>query len=127
MRYLYSICDRLALLPRSLAIPLPYDPTGHPLCHGVSADVWKGQSQDREVAAKVLRVYSRKDLGEITRVGRWPCSWLVICINDWLYLVEVLQGSCSVEGAPSPKRAPPIRRDDDRESARNGIGVDDER
>ena len=80
--YLYKICGRLALLPKSLVIPLHYDPTGYPLCHGGSADVWKGHYLDREVAAKVLRVYSRNDLGGITRVGRRSRPWLIMHINN---------------------------------------------
>lgn len=114
VRYLYKICGRLALLPKSLAIPLDYDPTEHPLCCGGSADVWKGQSHDREVAAKVLRVYSRNDRGEITRVGRWLCPWLGKCTDDRLYRVAVLQGGCGLEGPPPSERAPAVRRDGDR-------------
>lgn len=71
MRCLYRICGRQALLPKSLAISPRYDPTKHPLHYGGSADVWKGQCLGREVAVKVLRVYSAGDLGQITRVGSW--------------------------------------------------------
>ena len=64
----YKICGRQALLPRSLAIPLCYDPTGDPLCHGGFADVWKGRHQDRDVAVKVLRMDSKNNLERTRRV-----------------------------------------------------------
>ena len=74
VRYLYRVCCRHALLPKSLAVPLRYDQTELPLRHGGSADIWKGQCLGREVAAKVLKVCSAHDLGQITRVGFWWCS-----------------------------------------------------
>ena len=82
MRYLCGICNREALLPKSLAIPLRFDPTEHPLRHGKSADVWRDQYHDREIAAKVLRVYSGSNLEEITRVGRWLHFWLTVRTNN---------------------------------------------
>jgi len=57
------------MLPKSLAIPLCYDPMATPQCHGGFADVWKGQYNGREVAAKALRVYSTSDFGRIRKVG----------------------------------------------------------
>lgn len=71
--YLYAVYDQQALLPRSLQVPLCYDTKGYPLGHGGSADVWKGRHLGQEVAAKVLRVYSKNDLKPIERVGRWLC------------------------------------------------------
>lgn len=41
-----------------------------PLCGGGYANIWKGQYQGREVAAKVLRVFSKNDLARVKRVGR---------------------------------------------------------
>ncbi|KAF9645424.1 kinase-like protein [Thelephora ganbajun] len=52
----YDICDRQAVVPRPLAIPLCYDETEVPVCSGDVAEVWKGQHHGREVAAKVLRL-----------------------------------------------------------------------
>ena len=69
MRSLYKICGRQALLPRSLPIPLSYDPTATPQCYGGFADVWKGQHNGQVVAAKALRVYQTSDLDRIRRVG----------------------------------------------------------
>ena len=70
LRTLYRICGRQALLPKSLTIPLCYDPTESPLCYGGFADVWKGQRHGRDVAAKVLRVYLKDGFEKIRRVGR---------------------------------------------------------
>jgi len=69
LRYLCKICGLYALLPRSLTIPLSYDPTDNPLHHGGLTDVWKGRHQGREVAAKVLRLYSVSDLERTRKVG----------------------------------------------------------
>ena len=69
MRAVYRICGHQALLPRSLAIPLCYDPKEVPLFHGSFSDVWKGRYQGRDVAAKVLRIGTRNDLERIKRVG----------------------------------------------------------
>ena len=52
-------------------IPLCHNPEENPLCHGEFTDVWKGQHQGRDVAAKVLRVCTIDDLEKIKRVGRW--------------------------------------------------------
>ena len=50
-------------------IPLCYDPTEIPLCHDEFGDVWKGQRDGMEVAAKVLRVYPMSDTKRTTKVG----------------------------------------------------------
>ena len=69
LRYLNEICGRKALIPRSLKIEVDYDRMECPLHHGSFADVWKGQYGDREVAVRVMGVYSTSDWGEIRRVG----------------------------------------------------------
>ena len=123
--YLYYICEDQALLPRSLEIPLCYDPTKYPLCSGVFSDVWKGQCNGQEVAAKVLRLYPNLDLGFVRRVGpRWR-SQFFMCINNQLCHIEILQGGCDMENTPPSECAAAVRRDNDRESVRDGIGVDD--
>ena len=71
--YLYTICGRQALLPRSLEIPLCYDPMENPLCRGGFADVWKGQYHGWGVAAKVLRVYPSTDPAQNRRVSFQWC------------------------------------------------------
>ena len=97
-----------------------------PLCHGGFADVWKGEYRGREVAAKVLRIYSKNDPERIRRVGRWLCFRIVVFINDRPRLVEVLQGGCGLEDPPPPKCTSTARCDDVRGPARDGVGVDGE-
>jgi len=66
---LHSICGRRAILPKSLLISLGYNPMEIPLYHGGFADVWKGTYQGRDVAVKVLRIYSRNDFYLAKRVS----------------------------------------------------------
>ena len=66
---LYRMCGRQVLLPRSLQIPICYDPSDAPLYRGGAADVWKGQYLGRHVAAKVLRVYSTSGIDRIRMVS----------------------------------------------------------
>lgn len=73
---MYTLCGHQALLPRSLKIPLCYDPTEPPLYHGGFTDVWKGRHRGQEVAAKVSRAYNASDLGEIRKVGHGWCPSL---------------------------------------------------
>ena len=87
----------------------------------------KGRHNGQDVAAKGLRLYPKDNFELIKGVGCWPCSWLVICIDKQPRLVEVLQGGCDMEGAPPSELAAALRCDDDRESARGRIGVDDKR
>lgn len=68
LRNLYAVCGHRALLPRSLEIPLCYNPEENPLRHDEFGDVWKGRYNGKEVAAKVLRVYSTSDFKKTTRV-----------------------------------------------------------
>ena len=81
LRTLYRICSHTALLPRSLAIPLCYNPMENPLCRGGFADVWKGKYRGQDIAAKALRVYSKGNFEKIRRVGR-RCSRLVAHIKE---------------------------------------------
>ena len=50
-----------------------------PLYRGGFADVWKGTSQGREVAVKVLRVYSMSDFGRVKRVAN---TLLMSCVDE---------------------------------------------
>jgi len=61
----------MAIVPRSLEIPLCYDPADSPVSHGGFSDVWKGQYNERDVAAKVLRIYTSDDLVWVRRVCCW--------------------------------------------------------
>ena len=69
LNYLRRFCGRQTLLPRSLRIPLCYDPTDSPLYHGELVDVWKGRYQGQEVAAEVLKLWSWNDPGNVRRVS----------------------------------------------------------
>ena len=119
---MYRICGRQALLPRSLKIPLCYDPKVTPLYHGGFADVWKCQYDGREVVAKVLRVYLRDDFRKITRVGY---SRPVARIGGLtVSCIEVLQGGRDMEHPFSSERVAAVGRDDGRGSVRDGVGMD---
>lgn len=50
-------------------IPVCYDHTTYPLYRGGYADVWKGEHCGREVAVKVIRVYSKSNLEKVVGVG----------------------------------------------------------
>ncbi|KAF9644869.1 kinase-like protein [Thelephora ganbajun] len=69
LKALYRTCGRNAILPKSLRIPLCYDRQGIALFQGGFADVWKGKHCGRDVAVKVIRAHSYKDLQRM--VGRF--------------------------------------------------------
>ena len=77
---LRKICGRQGLLPGSVQIPLFYNRRDAPLYCGGYADVWKGQSDGRDVAVKVLRVYLTSDFKKITSVGSRILSG--VFVND---------------------------------------------
>ena len=70
LKPLYRICGLYALLPKSLTIPTCYDRTSIALYRGGYADVWKGEYCGRDVAVKVMRIYSNSDLRKILGVSR---------------------------------------------------------
>jgi hypothetical protein len=116
LRFLYDICGRNALVPRSLVLPFSYDTTGRPLVSSGLADVWKGKYQGREVAVKVSRTSIPRKVS---------CPRLVMCINELTVSdAEVLQGDCGMERPPSSQRVTVVRCYDDRESVRDGIKLD---
>ena len=57
LQVLSKICGRHALLPRSLSIPISWDPAEEPLYRAGCADVWKGISCGQNVAIKIPRLY----------------------------------------------------------------------
>jgi len=69
LKSLYRACGRHALLPTCLKIPVSYDRTGDALYRGGFADVWKGKHCGRDVAVKVIRIYSNADLQKIIGVS----------------------------------------------------------
>ena len=125
LRSSYKICGREALLPKSFPIPLCYDPTDTPQTHGGLADVWEGEHNGQEVAAKALRVYKVDNLERIRKVGgtRLVVFYSKLTVSHTV----VLQRGRDVEDASSPKRVAAVRRDDVRESVsvRDGIRVDE--
>ena len=52
------------------------------MCRGGFADVWKGQYCGEGVAAKVLRLYPKDDLGKMRSVGGWLRFRLVMSVDD---------------------------------------------
>ena len=69
LRTLCKICGDKALLPRSVQIPLCYNPADPPLYHGGYSEVWKGQHKGCEVAVKVLKVYQTSNFDKIRHVS----------------------------------------------------------
>ena len=97
---LRKICGRHALFPESLKIPFDYDRSRRPTYGGGYGDVWKGESQGREVAVKELKVCP-PDFSKIKSVGRLSLS--TIQIIDFA-IAEVLQRGGHLEGSPPPER-----------------------
>ena len=87
--------------------------------------MWKGQHCGREVAAKVLRVYSKGGFEKPRKVGlRW-LSRLFSGSNDLpVRRVEVLQGGRNMERPAASQRATIVGCDDDGDSICDGVGVD---
>lgn len=124
LRYLYRICGRQALLPKSLPIPLCFNPAGTAQCSGGFADVWKGEYNGKEVAAKGLRIYLTSDLEQIRKAG---CPQLVMFINELTAAyIAVLQGGRDLEDALPSECVATIGCNNDRGSVRDGIGMDEE-
>ena len=105
-------------------IPLCYNPSETPQCHGGFADVWKGQYHSMDVAAKALRVYLTSDFERIRKAG---CPRLLCFKNLTAFRAEVLERSCDMEGPSSPERVAAAGRDHGRDPFRDGIGVDGKR
>jgi len=125
LRTLYRICGHQVLVPTSLEVPLCYDPATTPQCHGGFGDVWKGQHNGQEVAAKALRISLSTDMKSTRKVSS---PRLTVSISEPTELhAEILQGGRALEH-PSPSECvAAIGCDDGRETACNGIGVDAER
>jgi len=90
LEYLRGICGDRALLPRSLEIPLCYDPSRNPVCRGGYSDVWRGQYNGKEVAAKASRVRPTADLEWMKRkFCRDVVKWRVLDHPNVLPLLGV--------------------------------------
>ena len=69
LRRLYRTCGSHGILPKRLKVPACYDHNVYPLYKGGYADVWKGEYCGRDVAVKVIRTYSRRNLKKIIGVS----------------------------------------------------------
>lgn len=97
----------------------------NPQCSGEFSDVWKGNHNGREVAAKVLRVYVTSDLKAIRKVVHPRI--LVIANELTTSCSEVLQGGLGVEESSSSERVTVARRYDGRKTIRDNVRVDEQR
>lgn len=79
---------------------------------GGFADVWKGEHLGRDVAVKVLRMYSNSDLQKVVGVGCWLCSFPCIDVLTES-CIEVLQGGGNMENPSASKRFTSDRSGDD--------------
>ena len=69
VKLLYKTCSHHALLPRALEVLVDYDRTGDALYHGGFGDVWRGEFCGRDVAVKVVRIYSQSELQRVINVS----------------------------------------------------------
>ncbi|KAF9644872.1 kinase-like protein [Thelephora ganbajun] len=90
LRFLCKICGCQSLLPRSLVITASYDRTGVPLGHGGCADVWKGRSQGRDVAIKVLKMYQCSNHEQIRKFCKEVLMWKALRHPNVLPLLGVM-------------------------------------
>ena len=97
-----------------MKIHAEYDRTSDALYGGGSADVWKGIYCGRDVAIKVIRIYSDSDPRKIIGVGYLLCTLSHIDALTGA-CVEVLQGSRNMENPSTSERAAANRSDDDRD------------
>ena len=123
MTTLSRICGHYALLPRSLQITLPNFLSGEPQYRGGYADVWKGEYNSRDVAVKVLRVYSTSDLGKNMTVGIF-CLVRAHIKQLMSTHVDVLQRGRDVESSPPSECAATLGSGNGQSSISDGIGVD---
>ena len=69
LRRLYRTCGSHGILPKRLKIPACYYHNVYPLYRGGYADTWKGEHGGGDVAVKVIRTYSKKNLKKIIGVS----------------------------------------------------------
>ena len=105
-----------------MQIPVCYNGSETPQYFGGFADVWKGSHEGKDVAAKVLRLYTTSDFERARNVGNTQPFVLVKKLIT-LY-AAVLQGGRDMEHTPPSERVAIGRRDDGRKTFRDGLGVD---
>lgn len=89
--------------------------------------MWKGEYDGQDVAVKVIRTYSNRELQKMIKVG---CSLYSIWVYSALTMVpciEVLQGGDDLEIPSTSERLATSRRNGIRKRVRDGIKLDDER
>ena len=110
---LREICDRQALLPRSIKIPLCCNLSDTPWDQDGYTDAWKGQHQGCHVVVRVLRpaLDSASDFETVTSVGFRSSSG--VAFRQLMFVTAaVLQGGCDLE-VPSPSECvAPVGCDD---------------
>jgi len=86
--------------------------------------VWKCRYNDKDIAAKALKVYSTSDFKQIRKVG---CPQTAVFINELtVSYAAVLQRGHDLEHTSPSERAATVICDNDRESVRDGIRMDEE-
>jgi hypothetical protein len=65
---LYRTCGERELFPRALEVQIQYDQKEPMMRWGGYGDVWKGRYQGRDVAVKVIRIYTNDLLPKIIKV-----------------------------------------------------------
>ena len=103
-----------------------YDQTDNSPCRGGHADVWKGEYRGQDVAVKVLRTYSNRELEKMINVGCVLRSISVPLLTT-IRGTEVLQGGCDVEISSTPKYLTTSRGDDVKKYVRDGLKLDAKR
>ena len=71
LKLLYKTCGHHAIVPSALKVQVDYDQTSDAPYRGGHADVWKGRHSSRDVAVKVIRLYSKDVLQTVINVGHW--------------------------------------------------------
>lgn len=110
---LREICDRKALLPGSIIIPLCPNSSSSPLDKGGYTEAWKGRYQGSHVVVKVLRpkVYSERNFEVVKSVGFRDLSRAVFC-QLMFPTAAVLQRGCDLDDSLRSKCVTPVRSDD---------------
>lgn len=93
-----------------------------PKYFGGFSDVWEGTYKGKAVAAKVLRLYSISDVGEIRKVGNTQPS--VLAAKLIILYTAVLSGGRNVERTPSSKCTAIGGCDDGGKTFCDGLRVD---
>ena len=120
------MCGHHEIIPSTLTVTVGYDQTEDALYRGGYADVWKGEYRGREVAVKVIRLYSRDVMKNVINVCHW-CYFVSPQPVLTILCAEILQGGGDVEIPSTCKHSTTGRSDDVTDSVRNGIALDGKR